>query len=187
MTADRSLGLPALDGNAGLPPREARAWWRDAVVYQIYPRSFADSDGDGLGDLPGIRSRLPYLHDLGVDAVWLSPFYPSPLLDGGYDVADPRDVDPRLGTVEDLVGIVEDCHAVGMRVFIDVVPNHFSWVLAGQFHVAAKRQKAERVLGLAAAKTQNLFSHSDRKSFHAHTKGFGHDEMSELVDKNEDA
>ena len=127
MTADRSLGLPALDGNAGLPPREARAWWRDAVVYQIYPRSFADSDGDGLGDLPGIRSRLPYLHDLGVDAVWLSPFYPSPLLDGGYDVADPREVDPRLGTVTDLRGIVEDCHALGMRVFVDVVPNHFSW------------------------------------------------------------
>jgi alpha-glucosidase len=119
--------LPVREGNAGIPAREVRDWWRDAVVYQIYPRSFADSDGDGIGDLPGIRSRLPYLRDLGVDAVWLSPFYPSPLLDGGYDVADPRDVDPRLGTVADLRGIVEDAHGLGLRVFVDVVPNHFSW------------------------------------------------------------
>ena len=119
--------LPVREGNADIPPRRVRDWWRDAVVYQIYPRSFMDSDGDGLGDLPGIRSRLPYLHDLGVDAIWLSPFYPSPLLDGGYDVADPRDVDPRLGTVEDMRGIVEDSHELGLRVFVDVVPNHFSW------------------------------------------------------------
>ncbi|MBI1375907.1 MAG: DUF3459 domain-containing protein [Frankiales bacterium] len=119
--------IPVREGNAGVPPREVRDWWRDAVVYQIYPRSFMDSDGDGIGDLPGIRSRLPYLRELGVDAIWLSPFYPSPLLDGGYDVADPRDVDPRLGTVEDLRGIVEDAHELGLRVFVDVVPNHFSW------------------------------------------------------------
>ncbi|MFN8169208.1 MAG: glycoside hydrolase family 13 protein [Candidatus Nanopelagicales bacterium] len=119
--------LPVREGNAGLPPRDERFWWRDAVVYQIYPRSFADSDGDGLGDLPGIRSRLPYLADLGVDAIWLSPFYPSPLLDGGYDVADPRDVDPRLGTLDDARGLVADAHALGLRVFVDVVPNHFSW------------------------------------------------------------
>lgn len=119
--------LPDVEGNDGLAPRAERPWWRDAVVYQIYPRSFADSDGDGLGDVPGIRARLPHLVDLGVDAVWLSPFYPSPLLDGGYDVADPRDVDPRLGTVEDLRGLVEDCHASGLKIFVDVVPNHFSW------------------------------------------------------------
>lgn len=119
--------LPVREGNADIPPREVRDWWRDAVVYQIYPRSFADSDGDGLGDLPGIRSRLPYLAQLGVDAIWLSPFYPSPLLDGGYDVIDPRDVDPRLGTVDDLRGIVADSHELGLRVFVDVVPNHFSW------------------------------------------------------------
>ena len=79
--------LPVREGNAGLPPRTERPWWRDAVVYQIYPRSYVDTDGDGIGDLPGSRSRLPYLADLGVDAIWLSPFYPSPLLDGGYDVA----------------------------------------------------------------------------------------------------
>ncbi len=121
------IELPVREGNADIPPREVRDWWRDAVVYQIYPRSFADSDGDGLGDLPGIRSRLPYLAELGVDAIWLSPFYPSPLLDGGYDVIDPRDVDPRLGTVDDLRGIVEDGHGLGLRVFVDVVPNHFSW------------------------------------------------------------
>ena len=122
----RAEGLPTREGNAGLPPRDQRDWWRDAVVYQIYPRSFVDSNGDGLGDLPGIRSKLPYLRDLGVDAIWLSPFYPSPLLDGGYDVADPRDVDARLGTVDDLRGIVDDAHALDLRVFIDVVPNHFS-------------------------------------------------------------
>ena len=119
--------LPVREGNAGLPPRTERPWWRDAVVYQIYPRSFADADGDGLGDIAGIRARLGHLVDLGVDAVWLSPFYPSPLLDGGYDVADPRDVDPRLGTVEELRGLVEDCHEHGLRIFVDVVPNHFSW------------------------------------------------------------
>ena len=119
--------LPVREGNAGLPPRTERPWWRDAVVYQIYPRSYVDTDGDGIGDLPGIRSRLPYLADLGVDAIWLSPFYPSPLLDGGYDVADPRNVDPRLGTVDDARGMIEDAQTLGLRVFVDVVPNHFSW------------------------------------------------------------
>ena len=84
-------------------------WWKHGVVYQIYPRSFADSDGDGIGDLPGIRSRLPYLRDLGVDAVWLSPFYPSPQADAGYDVADYRDVDPRLGTMSTMTRMPSSC------------------------------------------------------------------------------
>ena len=119
--------LPTVEGNAGLAPRGERPWWRDAVVYQVYPRSFSDSDGDGLGDIRGIRDRLGHLVDLGVDAVWLSPFYPSPLLDGGYDVADPRDVDPRLGTVDELRGLTEDCHRLGLKIFVDIVPNHFSW------------------------------------------------------------
>jgi alpha-glucosidase len=105
-----------------LPP----AWWRDAVIYQIYPRSFADANGDGIGDLPGIRSRLPYLRDLGVDAVWLSPFYLSPQADAGYDVADYRTVDPLFGTVEDARGLIADAHDLGVRVIVDLVPNHSS-------------------------------------------------------------
>jgi alpha-glucosidase len=107
-------------------PRTQREWWRDAVIYQIYVRSFADSDGDGEGDLPGIRSRLPELAALGVDAVWLTPFYVSPLADGGYDVADYRDVDPRFGTLADFDALTAAAHDVGLRVIIDVVPNHTS-------------------------------------------------------------
>jgi alpha-glucosidase len=101
-------------------------WWRQAVVYQVYPRSFADSDGDGLGDIPGVVSRLPYLADLGVDALWLSPFYPSELADGGYDVADYRDVDPRLGTLADFDTMVETAHGLGIKIMVDIVPNHSS-------------------------------------------------------------
>ncbi|MDQ3470718.1 MAG: glycoside hydrolase family 13 protein [Actinomycetota bacterium] len=101
-------------------------WWREAVIYQVYVRSFADTDGDGLGDLPGIRSRLPYLRRLGVDAVWLNPFYPSPQADAGYDVADYRDVDPAFGTLADFDGLVSDAHDLGIRVLVDIVPNHTS-------------------------------------------------------------
>jgi alpha-glucosidase len=101
-------------------------WWRSAVVYQVYPRAFADSTGSGVGDLAGIRSRISYLSRLGVDAVWLSPFYPSALADGGYDVDDYRAVDPRLGTLDDFDGIVADAHAAGLRVIVDIVPNHSS-------------------------------------------------------------
>lgn len=101
-----------------------RPWWADAVVYQVYPRSFADSDGDGIGDLAGLRDRLPYLDDLGVDAIWLTPFYPSPLADGGYDVTDYCDVDPRLGTLDDWDALVEATRTHGIRVLVDLVPNH---------------------------------------------------------------
>lgn len=101
-------------------------WWRQAAVYQIYPRSFADADGDGIGDIPGIVSRADYLAELGIDAVWLSPFYPSELADGGYDVADYRNVDPRLGTLDDFDAMVEALHARGIRVVVDIVPNHTS-------------------------------------------------------------
>lgn len=101
-------------------------WWRQATVYQIYPRSFADSNGDGLGDIKGITSRVPYLAKLGVDAVWLSPFYPSALADGGYDVDDYRNVDPKLGTLADFDEMLETLHAAGIRVFVDIVPNHSS-------------------------------------------------------------
>jgi alpha-glucosidase len=101
-------------------------WWRDAVVYQVYVRSFADSDGDGLGDLPGITSRLPYLRDLGVDALWITPFYPSPQHDAGYDVADYVDVDPRFGRLADADALLEKAHALGLKVVVDLVPNHTS-------------------------------------------------------------
>jgi alpha-glucosidase len=101
-------------------------WWRDAVVYEIYVRSFADSDGDGLGDLPGITSGLPYLRDLGVDAVWVTPFYPSPQHDAGYDVADYVDVDPRFGSLADADALLARAHALGLKVVVDLVPNHTS-------------------------------------------------------------
>ena len=101
-------------------------WWRTAVVYQIYPKSFLDSDGDGIGDLPGILSRLDHIAALGVDGIWLSPIFPSPQADGGYDVADYRDVDPRFGTLSDLDGLVGQAHELGLRVLLDIVPNHCS-------------------------------------------------------------
>ena len=102
------------------------AWWRDAVIYQIYPRSFQDSDGDGTGDLAGITARLDYLAWLGIDAVWLSPIYPSPMADGGYDVADYRGVDPLFGSMADLDRLLASLHARGIRLILDLVPNHSS-------------------------------------------------------------
>jgi len=101
-------------------------WWRTAVIYQIYPRSFADSTGTGVGDLPGITARLDSLADLGVDAIWLSPFYTSPQRDAGYDVADFMDVDPAFGTLADAQAMFERAHALGLRVIVDIVPNHTS-------------------------------------------------------------
>jgi alpha-glucosidase len=101
-------------------------WWRDAVVYEIYVRSFADSNGDGVGDLGGILSRLPYLERLGVDAIWLTPFFPSPGADHGYDVSDYTGVDPLFGTLDDFDALVGDAHARGIRVVVDLVPNHTS-------------------------------------------------------------
>jgi alpha-glucosidase len=107
-----------------------RSWWRDAVFYQIYPRSFADSNGDGIGDLPGIIDHLDYLRggpsSLGVDAIWLSPFYRSPMADFGYDVSDFRDVDPLFGTLDDARRLIRECHRRGLRVIFDLVPNHTS-------------------------------------------------------------
>ena len=101
-------------------------WWRDAVIYQIYPRSFADSTGDGYGDLPGITGKLPYVAQLGADAVWLSPFYTSPMSDAGYDVADYFSVDPLFGDVSDAERLIERAGEVGLRVIVDLVPNHTS-------------------------------------------------------------
>ncbi|SDP75205.1 alpha-glucosidase [Arthrobacter sp. ok909] len=101
-------------------------WWRQASVYQIYPRSFSDSNGDGLGDIKGITAKVPYLKQLGIDAVWLSPFYPSALADGGYDVDDYRDVDPKLGTLADFDEMSAALHAAGIKLIADIVPNHSS-------------------------------------------------------------
>ncbi len=105
-------------------------WWRDAVVYQVYVRSFADAlpagEGDGIGDLPGITSRLPHLRDLGVDALWITPFYTSPQKDHGYDVADYTDVDPLFGTLADADHLLQVAHELGLRVIVDLVPNHTS-------------------------------------------------------------
>lgn len=101
-------------------------WWRDAVIYQIYPKSWADADGDGYGDAAGVRARLPYLAQLGVDAIWFSPFYSSPDNDGGYDVADYRAIDPRFGSVDEVVALVSEAHTLGLKVLIDLVPNHTS-------------------------------------------------------------
>ncbi|RAN70822.1 alpha-amylase [Bacillus sp. SRB_336] len=111
---------------ARLLPAPDETWWRQAAVYQIYPRSFADSNGDGVGDLPGVTDRVPYLVELGIDAVWLSPFYPSALADGGYDVDDYRNVDPRLGTLADFDVMTQALHAAGIRLIVDIVPNHTS-------------------------------------------------------------
>ena len=106
-------------------------WWREGVIYQIYPRSFADSNGDGVGDLPGIIAHLDYLNDgtpnsLGVDAIWLSPIYPSPMRDFGYDVANYHDVDPVFGTLADFDHLLAEAHKRGIRVIMDWVMNHTS-------------------------------------------------------------
>jgi alpha-glucosidase len=101
-------------------------WWRSAAIYQIYPRSFADLDGDGVGDLPGITGRLEYVRDLGADAVWLSPIYRSPMADFGYDIADHTDVDPLFGSLADADALIARAHELGLRVLLDFVPNHTS-------------------------------------------------------------
>jgi len=111
-------------------------WWRSAVIYQVYPRSFADSDGDGVGDLEGVRRHLDHLAWLGIDAIWLSPFYRSPMADFGYDVADFREVDPLFGDLAAFDRLVGDAHALGIRVLVDLVPNHTSdqhpWFVASR-------------------------------------------------------
>ncbi|MGN9805459.1 glycoside hydrolase family 13 protein [Micromonospora sp. L32] len=139
------------DATNPAPPAADADWWRSAVVYQVYVRSFADADGDGVGDLRGIRERLPYLRDLGVDALWLTPFYTSPQVDAGYDVADYRDVDPLFGTLTDFDAMITDAHALGLRIIIDLVPNHTSsahpWFQAA---LAAAPGSPERELYLFA-------------------------------------
>src|SRR5947209_2228345 len=114
-----------------LAPRAGSAWWQHGIVYQIYPRSFQDSNGDGIGDLPGIINRLAYLNDgttgsLGVDAIWLSPTFPSPMKDLGYDVSDYVGVHHDFGTLADMDRLIAEAHRRGIRVLLDYVPNHTS-------------------------------------------------------------
>ncbi|UUU32011.1 glycoside hydrolase family 13 protein [Streptomyces sp. CA-210063] len=116
-------------GTAQQHPRTSAAsedWWRSAVVYQVYIRSFADGNGDGIGDIAGLQDRLPYLVELGVDALWLNPWYPSPMADGGYDVSDYRAIDPMFGTLEEAESMMKEAHGLGLKVFLDIVPNHTS-------------------------------------------------------------
>ncbi len=108
------------DQNSAVP------WWRTAVIYQVYIRSFADGNGDGIGDIAGLRARLPYLKELGIDAVWINPWYPSPMADGGYDVADYRGIDPSFGALSDAEEMIAEAHALDLRVILDIVPNHTS-------------------------------------------------------------
>ncbi|MER5595625.1 glycoside hydrolase family 13 protein [Streptomyces sp. NPDC002265] len=124
-----SVPSPAVAGHGtdgSGEPDSAVPWWRDTVCYEIYPRSFADNDGDGIGDLPGATARLEHLRELGVDAVWITPFYPSALADGGYDIIDHTAVAPDLGTQADFDALVQRAHALGVKVLVDLVPNHTS-------------------------------------------------------------
>ncbi|PVZ53686.1 alpha-amylase family glycosyl hydrolase [Arthrobacter sp. H-02-3] len=117
------MSAPLVEGTALAP---ATDWWQSAVIYEVYPRSFADGDGDGVGDLAGLIARLPYIAALGVDGIWMTPFQPSPQVDQGYDVADYCGVDPLFGTMEQFDSLLEQAHALGLRILLDVVPNHCS-------------------------------------------------------------
>ncbi|WP_406081978.1 glycoside hydrolase family 13 protein [Micromonospora sp. NBC_00858] len=152
MNTDPTQQIPSGDPITG--------WWTEAAIYQIYPRSFADSDGDGVGDLPGITARLDHLVELGVDAVWLSPFYPSPQADAGYDVADYRDVDPLFGTLSDADKLIAEARSRGLRVIVDLVPNHTSsahrWFRAALPTAPGSRERARYIFrdGLGPAGDQ---------------------------------
>jgi alpha-glucosidase len=137
-----SSRLPASGSPASAP---GGSWWRSAAIYQLYVRSFADGNGDGTGDLLGARERLPYLAGLGVDAIWFNPWYPSPMSDAGYDISDYRAIEPVFGTLADADALIGEAHALGIRIIVDVVPNHASdqhpWFISA---LAAGRGSAER-------------------------------------------
>jgi alpha-glucosidase len=120
------------------------SWWQKGVFYQVYPRSFSDSNGDGVGDLPGIEHRLDYLYDRGIDAIWLSPVFPSPNKDTGYDISDYRAIDPVFGTLEDFDRLLEKAHRKGIRILMDLVVNHTSdqhpWFVESRSSRESKRR-----------------------------------------------
>ncbi|MDU5162777.1 MAG: alpha-amylase family glycosyl hydrolase, partial [Winkia neuii] len=121
------MNLPEpLDPEPVRPLHEAQNWHRNAVFYEVLLGSYADSNADGIGDFQGLRSRLGYLAWLGIDCLWIPPFYPSPQLDGGYDISDYTGIDPKYGTLEDFQALIEDAHALGIRIVIDMVMNHTS-------------------------------------------------------------
>ena len=113
-------------GNTTMILEKEKNWWQDAAVYQIYPKSFYDSNGDGYGDIEGIRQKLPYINNLGVEVIWVCPFFKSPQADNGYDISDYFSVDERFGTMEDLRRLIDDCHAMGLKFVLDLVANHTS-------------------------------------------------------------
>ena len=128
---------------AAVPVDRLTDWWKSAVVYQIYPRSFADSNGDGTGDIPGMLSHLDYLAELGIDVVWLSPVYTSPMDDNGYDISDYQDIDPLFGTLEDLDRLIAGLHERGIKIVMDLVVNHTSdehrWFMESRDSASVKR------------------------------------------------
>ena len=143
MTRGTGLAEVAVTSADGPSDRPRSSWWKSAVVYQIYPRSFADSNGDGTGDIPGITSRLDYLAELGVDVVWLSPVYTSPMDDNGYDISDYQDVDPLFGTLADLDELIAGLHERGIKLVMDLVVNHTSdehpWFVESRDPASPKR------------------------------------------------
>ena len=140
-------------------PRPADSWWRSAAIYQLYMRSFADGNGDGIGDLAGVRGAAAYLAELGVDAIWFNPWYPSPMSDAGYDIADYRDIDPIFGTLADADALIGEAHAHGIRIIIDIVPNHGSdqhpWFAQRSPPRRARRSGTGSGSGPAGARTAN--------------------------------
>ena len=141
-----SIHLPVHVAPSDVETEKSLHWWHHAVIYQIYLRSFADGNDDGVGDIAGLLSRLPYIKELGVDAVWISPWYDSPMIDGGYDVRNYVEVDPLFGSFEDVRKLIDACHELGLRVVLDLVANHCSsqhpWFQAALASPAGSKERA---------------------------------------------